>query len=46
MSAIYIYLHNHIRDGYFTNDPLDGDNKYAPNDICKITEFLVDNIYM
>ena len=29
----------------FTSDPLNGDNKYAANDICKITEFLVDNIY-
>ena len=31
---------------YFTSDPLNGDNKYIANDICKITEFLVDNIYV
>ena len=31
---------------YFINDPLDGDNKYTANDICKMTEFLVDNIYV
>ena len=31
---------------YFTSDPLDGDNKYTANDICKMTEFLVDNIYV
>ena len=30
---------------YFTSDPLNGDNKYTANDICKI-EFLVDNIYV
>ena len=31
---------------YFTNDPLNGDNKYTANDICKMTEVLVDNIYV
>ena len=31
---------------YFTNDPLNGDNKYSANDICKMIEFLVDNIYV
>ena len=31
---------------YFTNDPLNGDNKYTANDICKMMEFLVDNIYV
>ena len=39
----------HIKDGrnisYYTNDPLDGDTKYTANDICKMTEFLADNIY-
>ena len=30
----------------FTNDPLNGDNKYTASDICKMTEFLVDNIYI
>ena len=32
--------------GYFTNNSLYGDNKYTANDICKIIEFLVDNIYV
>ena len=27
-------------------DPLNGDNKYTANDICKMIEFLVDNIYV
>ena len=31
---------------YFTSDPLNGDNKYTANDICKMIEFLVDNIYI
>ena len=31
---------------YFTSDPLTGDNKYTANDICKMIEFLVDNIYV
>ena len=26
--------------------PLNGDNKYTANDICKMIEFLVDNIYV
>ena len=30
---------------YFTSDPLSGDNKYTANDICKMIEFLLDNIY-
>ena len=30
---------------YFTNDPSNGDNKYTANHICKLTEFLVDNIF-
>ena len=42
--------YTHIKVGrnksYFTNDPLNGDNKYAANDICKRIEFLVDNIYV
>ena len=40
----------HIKVGrnksYFTSDPLNGDNKYTSNDICKMTQFLVDNIYV
>ena len=31
---------------YFTSDPLSGDNIYTASDICKIIEFLVDNIYV
>ena len=31
---------------YFTSDPLNGDNKYTANDICKMIKFLVDNICM
>ena len=31
---------------YFTGDPLNCDNKYTANDICRMTEFLVDNIYV
>ena len=42
--------YTHIRVGrnrsYFTSDPLNGDNKYTANDICKMIEFLVDNIYV
>ena len=29
-----------------SSDPLNGDNKYTANDICKMIEFLVDNIYV
>ena len=28
------------------NSRLNGDNKYTANDICKMIEFLVDNIYV
>ena len=42
--------YTHIKVGrnksYFTNDPLNGDNKYAANYILKMIEFLVDNIYV
>ena len=41
--------YNHIKvsrnKSYFTSDPLNGDNEYT-DDICKMTEFLVDNIYV
>ena len=41
--------YTHIKVGrnksYFTSDPLNGD-KYTANDICKMIEFLVDNIYV
>ena len=42
--------HTHIKVGrnksYFTNDPLNGDNKYTVNEICQMIEVLVDNIYV
>ena len=42
--------YTHIKVGrnknYFTNDPLNGDNKYIASDVCKMIEFLVDNIYV
>ena len=42
--------YTHIKVGrnksYFTSDPLNGDNKYTANDICKMIEFLADNIYV
>ena len=31
---------------YLTNNPLNGDNKYTVSDICKVNEFLMDNIYI
>ena len=31
---------------YFTNDPLNGDNKYTAYDICKMIEFLEDSVYV
>ena len=40
--------YTHIKVGRnksnFTSDPFNGDNKYIASDICKMTEFLVDNI--
>ena len=42
--------YTHIKAGrnksYFTNDPLNDDNNYTANYICKTIEFLVDNIYV
>ena len=42
--------YTHIKVGrnksYFTSDPLNGDSKYTANDICKMIEVLVDNIYV
>ena len=48
---IKMELHDtHIKVGrnksYFTSDPLNGDSKYTASDICKMIEFLVDNIYV
>ena len=41
--------YTHIKVGrnktHFTNGPLDDDNKYTANDICKMIEFLADNVY-
>ena len=42
--------YTHIKVGrsksYFTNDTLNGDNKYTAKDICKMIEVSVDNIYV
>ena len=42
--------YTHIKVGrnesYFTNDPLNGDNKYTTSDISKMIEFLVENIHI
>ena len=42
--------YTHIKVGrnksHFTSNPLNGNNKYTANDICKMIEFLVDNIYV
>ena len=42
----YTYIKVDRDKSYFTSDPLNGDNKYTANDICKMIEFLVDNIYV
>ena len=39
----YTHIKVGINKSYFTNDPLNGDNKYTANDLCKMIEFLVDN---
>ena len=41
----YTHIKVDKNKSYFTSDPLNGDNKYTANDICKMVEFLVDNIY-
>ena len=41
----YTHIKVGINKSYFINDPLNGDNKYTASDICKMIEFLVDNIY-
>ena len=39
--------YTHIKVGKNKScDPLNCDNKYTANDICKMIEFLVDNIYV
>ena len=42
----YTHINVGRNKSYFTNDPLNGDNKYTASDICKMIEFLVDNIYV
>ena len=42
----YTHIKVDRNKSYFTNDPLNSENKYTANDICKMTEFLVDNIYV
>ena len=42
----YTHIKTSRNKSYFTNDPLNGDNKYTASDICKMIEFLVDNIYV
>ena len=42
----YTYIKVCRNKSCFTSDPLNGDNKYTANDICKMIEFLVDNIYV
>ena len=42
----YTHIKVDRNESYFTNDPLNGDNKYTANDICKMIEFLADNIYV
>ena len=45
-AAQYMYIKVGRNKSYFTSDPLSGDNKYTANDICKTTEFSVDNIHV
>ena len=40
----YIHIRVGRNKSYFTSDPLNGGSKYTANDICKMIEFLVDNI--
>ena len=42
----YTHIKVDRNKSYFTNDPLNCDNKYTASDICKMTEVLVDNIYV
>ena len=35
----YIHIEIGRNKSYFTNDPLNGDNRYIANDICKMIEF-------
>ena len=42
----YTYIKDSRNKSYFTNDPLNGDNKYTASDICKMIGFLVDYLYI
>ena len=42
----YIHIKIGRNKSYFTSDALNGGNKYTVNDICKMIQFLVDNIYV
>ena len=42
----YTHIKVSRNKSYFTSDPLNGDNKYTANDICKMIVFMVDNIYV
>ena len=42
-AARYTHIKTGRNKNYFTNNPLNGDNKYTANHICKTTEFLADN---
>ena len=42
----YTHIKVSRNKSHFTSDPSNGDNKYTANDISKMIEFLVDNIYI
>ena len=42
----YTHIKVYRNESYFTSDPPNDDNKYAASDICKMIEFLVDNVYV
>ena len=42
----YTHIKSWQNKNYLTSDPLNGDKKCTANDICKMIESLVDNIYV
>ena len=42
----YIHIKVGRNKSYLTKDLVNSDNKYTADDICKMIEFLVDNIYV
>ena len=42
----YTHIKVYRNKSYFTSNPLNGDNKYTADGICKMIEFLVDNIFV